>query len=145
MPYEEVEKMCNWQNINPPYGKGRIQINAQVIRDACDVIRQAAQNGQTIIYTDLMKRLKHREHEKTNRGTIGHIAGEVSNQVAQVTNPSVYPSAIVVRSDTNQPGDGFWGLNMGTSPPSKVYHNQRVQMLQQYQNGVFNRPWSCNC
>jgi hypothetical protein len=124
---------------------GKIQINARVIRDACDIIRQRAQNRQTITYTDLMVELKHKDHRKMNRRTIGHIVGEVSTQVAQVTDPSIYPSAIVVRKDTNQPGKGFWGLDMGTNPPEKVPNNQRDLTLQQYQNDVFNKPWSCNC
>jgi hypothetical protein len=137
--------MCNWQDITRSYGMGKIQINVQVIRDACDIIQQRAQSRQTITYADLMVQLKHRGHRKINRRTIGHIVGEVSTQVAQVTNPSIYPSAIVVRKDTNKPGEGFWGLDMGTHPPKKVPTNQRAPTLQQYQNEVFNRPWSCNC
>lgn len=137
--------MCNWQVINFPYGIGRIQIPAQVIQDACRIIWQAAQRRQTITYADLMNQLKRLGHQKINRGTIGKIVGEVSNQVSQVTNPSIYPSAIVVSGGTNQPGHGFWGLNMGTNPPSGVHSNQRRNALQQYQNDVFSRPWSCNC
>jgi hypothetical protein len=137
--------MCDWRDINPRYGIGKIQINAHVIKDSCAIIQQRAQNRQTTTYTDLMGRLKDRGHRKINRGTIGHIVGEVSNQVAQVSGPSIYPSAIVVRKDTNQPGEGFWGLDMGTNPPLKVPHNQRVHMLQKYQNDVFSKPWSCNC
>ena len=89
--------------------------------------------------------LKQKGYEKINRGTIGHIVGEVRNQVSHVTNPSVYPSAIVVRRDTNQPGKGFWGLDEGSNPPSEVPQNQQKQMLQKYQNDVFGRPWNCNC
>ena len=137
--------MCDWQDINISYGEGRIQINARVISDACDLIRQRAQDRQTITYSDLMNQLKDKGHGKINRGTIGHIVGEVSNQIAQVTDPSVYPSAIVVRKDTDQPGEGFWGLDMGMNPPEKVPFDHRVQTLQQYQNDVFNRVWSCNC
>jgi len=137
--------MCNWQDITRSYGVGKIQINAQVIEDACDIIRQRAQRKQTITYTDLMVQLKHKGHGKINRGTIGHIVGEVSTQVAQVTNPSVYPSAIVIRKDTDQPGEGFWGLNSGTNPPEKVPDSQKAQMLRQYQNDVFDKEWSCNC
>lgn len=140
--------MCNWQDIDFPYGRGIIQIPAQVIQDACGAIWQMAQRRQGIAYiayADLMNQLKCLGHQKINRGTIGKIIGEVSDQVSQVTNPSIYPSAIVVRRGTSQPGDGFWGLIMGTNPPSGVPHNQRRNALQQYQNDAFNRSWSCNC
>ena len=138
--------MCNWQDINPSYGEGRkIQLSAQVISNACNIIWEAAQKRQRIAYADLMNKLKQMGHRKINRATVGHIVGEVSTQVSQVTNPSIYPSAIVVRKDTNQPGKGFWGLDRGSNPPSAVPRNQQEQMLQQYQNDVFNRPWNCNC
>ena len=137
--------MCNWQDINFPYGIGKIQIPAQVIQDTCRTIWQVAQKKQTIAYADLMNQLKRLGHQKINRGTIGRIVGEVSNQVSQVTQPSIYPSAIVVKKYSNQPGNGFWELSMGTNPPSGVPCNQQRNALQQYQNDVFNRSWSCNC
>jgi len=137
--------MCDWEDINPRYGMGKIQISAKVIRDTCDIIRQRAQNRQIVTYSDLMVQLKREGHRKINRGTIGHIVGEVSTQVAQVTDPSVYPSAIVVRKDTNKPGEGFWGLDTGTNPPEKVPNNQRDLTLQQYQKDVFSKPWRCDC
>lgn len=120
-------------------------MHAQVFKDACEIIKQAARRRQFITYTDVMNQLKARGHAKINRGTIGAIVGEVSNQVAQNTNPSVYPSSIVVRKGTNRPGNGFWGLTMGTNPPSRVSTHQRRIALQQYQNDVFNRNWNCNC
>jgi hypothetical protein len=92
-----------------------------------------------------MDRLKSLGCPKINRGTIGRIVGEVSVQVSQMINPSIYPSAIVVRKDTGRPGDGFWEVNTGTNPPSNVPPNNRRGALQQYQNDVFNRNWSCNC
>lgn len=140
-----VLEMCNWQDKNFSYARGRIQISANVIRDACEIIRRVATNRQTIIYSDLMEQLKQNGHEKINRGTIGHIVGEVSVQVSLITNPSIYPSSIVVRADTNKPGDGFWGIDTGTAPPENVPLEQRQYILQRYQRDVFDRPWNCNC
>lgn len=133
--------MCNWQDIEFPYARGRIQIAAQTIQAACETIFRAAQRRQTISYTEVMNELKRLGCPKINRGTIGSIVGEVSIQVSQITKPSIYPSAIVVRSGTYQPGEGFWGVDTGTHPPSRVAHNNRGNALQQYQNDVFNRPW----
>ncbi len=137
--------MCNWQDIIFPYARGKIRISADTIRDACEIIRQAAQKKRYITYTELMDSLKDKGHRKINRGTIGKIVGEVSTQISQVTSPSVYPSAIVVNKNTSRTGHGFWGLDAGTAPPSEVPPNQRTQMLRQYQNDVFNRNWSCDC
>lgn len=137
--------MCNWQDMEFPYAIGRIQIDAQTIQVACEIIFRASQRSQTISYTEVMNELKRLGCPKINRGTIGHIVGEVSVQVSQITNPSIYPSAIVVRSGTNQPGDGFWGVDTGTNPPSGVSCNNRRNALQQYQNDVFSRPWGCKC
>jgi len=138
--------MCNWQDIVRPYGKGRkIQLSAKVVMDACNIIWQVAQKKQRIAYSELMSILKQQGNRKINRATIGHIVGEVSIQVSQVTNPSIYPSAIVVRKGTNQSGKGFWGLDDGSSPPSAVPQNQQRQKMQQYQDDVFNRSWNCSC
>jgi hypothetical protein len=138
--------MCNWKDMKFPYGKGvKIQLKADTFAETCKIISKAAQEKHLIAYSDLMQMLKKKKHEKINRRTIGHILGEVSNQVSQSTNPSVYPSAIVIRKDTSEPGKGFWGLDMGTNPPSKVPQNKRQNTLQHYQNDVFNRPWNCNC
>lgn len=138
--------MCNWQNIIIQQKNGRrILINSQTIQDACAVIYRQAQIGKLATYTDLMIQLKQLGHRRINRGTIGGIIGEVSNQVAQLINPSVYPSAIVVRAGSNQPGDGFWGLNMGANPPHRVPQARRQTQLKQFQQDVFNLSWSCNC
>ena len=137
--------MCKWQDITFRYGIGRIQIPAKVISDACKIIRQMAQKRRVVTYSELMNQLKNLGHRKINRGTIGKIVGEVSNQVSRVTNPSIYPSAIVVRKDTNQPGNGFWGLEEGTNPPSRVPPDQRRNVIRNYQNDVFSKSWNCNC
>ena len=113
--------MCKWRDITFRDGGGRIQIPAKVISDACKIIRQMAQKGRVVTYSELMDQLKSLGHRKISRRTIGKIVGEVSNQVSRVTNPSIYPSAIVVRKDTNQPGNGFWGLEEGTNPHQE-YH-----------------------
>jgi hypothetical protein len=100
----------------------------------------------TITYTEVMNRLKAVGCPKINRGTIGHIVGEVSVQVSDATKQHpIYPSAIVVRHDTKQPGDGFWGLRAGTNPPSRVPRNNRRGALRQYQSDVLQRPWTCRC
>ena len=145
-PSKELErglKMCNWRDISV---RG-IHIDAQTIQDACRIIHRTAQKHKTITYTDLMDGLKQLRHRGINRGTIGSIVGEVSIQVSQLTNPSIYPSAIVVRRDTNQPGKGFWGLNTGSNPPDIAPQNQRQNSLQQYQQNVFNyvNLWNCDC
>lgn len=124
---------------------GRITISAGTISDACKIIRQAAQMRQLITYTDVMNQLKAMGYGKINRATIGAIVGEVSNQVAQITSPSMYPSAIVIRKGTNQPGDGFWGLKRGTNPPSNVPRENRRHVINQYQQDVFSRNWNCDC
>ena len=137
--------MCNWQNIAFPYARGRIRIDAQTIQAACEIIFHAAQKGQTISYTEVMDELRRLGCSKINRGTIGSTVGEVSVQVSQITKPSIYPSAIVVRNSTSQPGEGFWGVNTGTNPPSSVVRINRQKALQQYQHDEFNRPWGCKC
>jgi len=137
--------MCQWKSISVKLGRGTIQISAQTIKDACDIILQAAKKGQVIHYSDLWNMLKQLGHRGINRGTIGSIVGEVSIQISQVTNPSIYPSAIVVRKDTGKPGEGFWGLDSGTNPPSRVPKNMRAKALQQYQHDVFHRTWNCHC
>jgi len=120
-------------------------MSADVFRDACEIIRQAATNRQTVTYSEIMDQLKHCGHEKINRGTIGKIVGEVSLQVSQATKPSIYPSSIVVRGDTNRPGDGFWGIDTGTVPPRTVPSGQRKRVLEQYQRDVFEKSWNCEC
>jgi len=140
--------MCRWKDVPCKYGRGRVIIPAQVIRDACQIIWQAAQQRQLIDYSTVIDQLKARGHHTRapiNRITIGKIVGEVSDQVSQNTNPSVYPSAIVVRRGTNRPGKGFWGLSKGTNPPSRVPSANQRAAIRQYQNDVFTRKWACNC
>lgn len=137
--------MCNWQDKVVVKKDRKIQMSAGVFSDACRIIRQMAQERRVIFYKALENELKSLGHPKINRGTIGDIVGEVSIQVSQVTNPSIYPSAIVVHKEDKTIGEGFWGLDTGANPPSKVPVNQRQNALQQYQSDVFNRPWNCNC
>jgi len=134
--------MCDWQDVNV---RGRI-FSAKVIRDACEIIRQTAQKGELIYYSDLIKRLKQLGHKHIDRFVIGDIVGEVSIQVSRLTAPSIYPSAIVVRKDTKEPGDGFWGLDTGTNPPNKLPPHQKRNGLEQYQRDVWQvNKWSCAC
>lgn len=92
-----------------------------------------------------MCELKKLNHHAINRGTIGAIVGEVSMQVSESTKPSVYPSAIVIRKDTDEPGEGFWGLDSGTHPPDKVARSDRKSRLSEYQQKIFNNSWGCDC
>jgi hypothetical protein len=135
--------MCDWQDISVR----KIRIDAQTIQDACKIIHKAAQKKETIVYRVLEDQLKQLGHRGINRGTVGNIVGEVSVRVSQLTNPSIYPSAIVIRKDTCKPGKGFWEINEGTNPPDKVPLNQRENELQEYQQNVFNGVslWSCDC
>jgi len=141
----EVRKMCNWRDITIYRETGNIQISAETIQVACNIILQCAQKKQTITYGELMNELKLRGCQKINRGTIGHIVGTVSEEVSRNTNPSIYPSAIVVRSSSSNPGAGFWTVDTGTNPPSKVPLTNRKNALKKYQDDVFNTPWGCNC
>jgi len=135
--------MCNWRDISVR----KIRIDAQTIQDACKIIHHSAQRKEIIIYTNLMNQLKQLGHHGINRGTIGNIVGEVSARVSQLTNPSIYPSAIVIRKDTCQPGKGFWELEDGTNSPDKVPPSQRENQLREYQQRVFNGVslWGCDC
>ena len=137
--------MCKWQSITISDKGGKIPIPAQVFQDACEIILQAAQNKQTITYTEIMDQLKKSGHRKISRRTIGKILGEVNDQVSQNTNPSIYPSAIVILSGGNRPGGNFWGVSTGTNPPSGVVPSNRTKTLQRYRNDIFNKHWSCNC
>jgi hypothetical protein len=138
--------MCNWQDKVVIKGDGRrIALPYDVFQDACKIIWQSAQQKRLIYYSDIEKQLKRLGHRKINRGTIGDIVGEVSIQVSQVTSPSIYPSAIVVHKGDKNVGIGFWEVDTGTNPPSKVPPNQQKEALLRYQNDVFNKPWDCNC
>ncbi|MFC2068676.1 hypothetical protein ACFLTP_06670 [Chloroflexota bacterium] len=139
--------MCKWKDIIiiQAKGKRRIPIKATVMQHACSIIHTEAELGRTIAYTNIMNCLKNQGHKKIYRGTIGNIVGEVSNQVSQITNPSIYPSAIVVRKGTKQAGPGFWNLHRGTAPPNSVTKNHRRKQMNQYQQDVFMFDWDCNC
>jgi len=143
--------MCKWEEIIIEQAIGerriprRIPISNKAVEDACTIIHRQAQAHETIVYSDLMNRLKQLQHRRITRGTIGGIVGGVSSQVSKITNPSVYPSAIVVRKDTGEPGDGFWKLDMGGNPPSKVTFSLREGQRNQYKKDVFKLNWSCNC
>ena len=130
--------MVAWKDTTFNYGKGKIMISGAAIKDAHDIILEISKKKSPIYYSDLMNRLKQRDHRKISRRTIGDIIGEVSNKVSSATAPSVYPSAVVIRKDSRAPGEGFWGLDAGTSPPSKVPSNHRKVALQQYQKNVFD-------
>lgn len=143
--------MCNWQDKVVDKGKTKTiirKIPEQVFSDACRIIHQMAQERRVICYSDLEYRLKNEGHGIVSRLIIGDIVGEVSIQVSQVTNPSIYPSAIVVHKNAKTVGEGFWGIDTGTNPPSKyqrLSQKQKENLLQQYRNDVFNRLWNCNC
>jgi hypothetical protein len=135
--------MCDWQDVSVR----KIRIDAQTVRDTCKIIHQMAQKKEKIIYTDLMSELKRLGHHGTNRGTIGTVVGEVSARVSQLTSPSSYPSAIVIRKDRQQPGKGFWELDEGTNPPNKIAPSLRQSQLEEYQHEVFDSVslWNCDC
>lgn len=113
--------MVNWK-IQDFYNKwgAKITIPAATFEDACSIIRKRAKIGKCIAYSELMTELKKKNHRKINRGTIGSIVGEVSDQISLTTNPSVYPSSIVVHKGTKDTGKGFWTLGEGTLPPNTI-------------------------
>ncbi len=133
--------MCEWSDRRDvPMGSGKTTLPKELFEDACEIIKNAAKHKRCITYTELMESLKKMEHSKINRQTIGYIVGEVSNVVSERTNPSVYPSSIVIRKDTGKPGIGFWNLEKGTHPPSK-----NSKTLKDYQDDVFLEKWDCKC
>ena len=129
--------MVDWKDTTFDYGTGKIQISGVTLQDTCDIIQEASKKEEKIVYSDIMNQLK-RGHKKISRRTIGLIVGEVSIQVSAITNPSVYPSSVVIRKDLGVPGKGFWGVDTGTLPPNKVPENQRKVALQQYQKNTFD-------
>ena len=138
--------MCNWSDVEIVFRDGkRVKIPAATIIDACEIIKDAAKQRRLITYTEIMDQLKARGNRKINRATIGGIVGEVSAQVSKVTNPSIYPSAIVVLKGTNYPGNGFWGIDTGTNPPKNVPEKMRRVVIRRYQDDIFSREWDCNC
>jgi hypothetical protein len=129
-----------WKDTTFEYDKGEIQIPGITIGDAYDIILVYAKRKSCVYYSDVINELKRRGHKKISRRTIGSIVGEVSIQISLATNPSIYPSSIVVRKDTENPGEGFWGVDTGTSPPSSVPLKERSVRLKRYQNDLFD--WS---
>jgi len=120
----------------------RIIIDGVTLKDAYNILNNwVKSNDQPIAYSVLMAKLKENGHPKIYRGSIGHIVGHVSDQVSEVTNPSIYPSSIVVHKGTWNTGDEFWTLEGGTLPPNKVIKANRKAQLSMYQNDVFKRTW----
>ncbi|MCX8173440.1 MAG: hypothetical protein N3F63_02360 [Thermoplasmata archaeon] len=141
--------MCNWEDIC--IGKNAV-IPADVLRTTCEILQEVAKQRRTIAYGELIDLLKEKYvaniyiSRYINRFTIGRILDEVNKQVANTTNPSIYPSSIVVTKDTGKPGDGFWEVQYGTQPPARVQQQNRVDALTKYQQAVFDvSKWSCNC
>lgn len=134
--------MVVWKNRVFDYASGgKILISAAVFKDAYDIIREHAKKKSVVAYSDLMDKLKKRNHTKINRGTIGSIIGEISNQISLITKPSIYPSSIVVHKGSTNTGIGFWALKKGTMPPSKIPIKNRKMALSTYQRDVFQKPW----
>lgn len=103
------------------------------------------ERGEIIFYSDLIKQLEQLGHGGIDRFVIGGIVGGKYQSIS-INDPSIYPSAIVVRKDTMQPGKGFWGIDTGTDPPNKVPINQRQSKLKNYQQASWQvQKWSCDC
>jgi len=130
--------LVDWKDTTFDYGTGKIQISGVTLQDTCDIIQESSKKEKKILYSNIMNQLKQRGHKKISRRTIGAIVGEVSIQVSAITNPSVYPSSVVIRKDSGVPGEGFWGVDSGTFPPNKVPKNQQKVALRQYQKNVFD-------
>jgi hypothetical protein len=132
-----------WKTQRFSDGAWHITIDGATIKDAYEIIHEwTEKNHECIAYSDLMTELKQRGHPKIYRRSIGHIVGHITNQIAIATQPaSVYPSSIVVHKWTRNTGDGFWGLDKGSSPPYKVAPVNRRQKLDEYQNAVFTKNW----
>ena len=135
--------MIAWKTQEFVSKKGRrIIIDAATLKDAYDILNNwIKSNDKPIAYSELMAKLKEKSHPKIYRGSIGHIIGHVSDQVSFITNPSIYPSSIVVHKGTCDTGDGFWALERGTLPPIKVLEDNRKAQLSKYQNDVFEKNW----
>jgi hypothetical protein len=117
--------MCNWHDIQFCYGNGIVKISGKVIQDTCNIIYKAAQQKKMLTYTDVMRQLKQLRHSKINIAIIGEIVGAVSIQLSESTTPSIYPSALVVKKDTRQPGESFWKVHSGTNPPALISKDKR--------------------
>ncbi len=130
--------LIDWKDTTFEYGKGKIQISGKTIQAAYDIIQEVSKKKARIEYFEIINQLKQSGHKKISRRTIGTIVGEVSIQISDVTNPSVYPSSVVIGKNSGTPGEGFWEVDTGTLPPNKVPANQRKVALQQYQKNVFD-------
>jgi hypothetical protein len=139
---KEGVRMINWTDQDFYNKRGaKTTISAATFREACHFIRQHAKTGNFLPYSELMNKLKKSGYRKIHRGTIGSIVGEVSDQVSLTTNPSVYPSAIIVHKGTEDTGKGFWALEEGTLPPKSIPVELRKKALGQYQKDVFDKIW----
>ena len=134
--------MINWNDKRFPCGKGSIEISGSTLKDTFNIIHEYAKRQEKIPYSELINRLKQKGNKKISRRTIGFIVGEVSIQVSSDTKSSIYPSAIVIRKDSSIPGEGFWGVDSGTTPPSDCPKEHRKIELQKYQKNVFD--WGSN-
>ena len=130
--------LIDWKDTTFDYGKGKIKISGATIGDAYKIILKYAKKRSKIHYSVIINELKRLGHTKISRRTIGSIVGDVSIQISRVTDPSIYPSSIVVRKDHDTPGEGFWGVDSGKSPPSDVKTKQQKIKLQEYQKNVFD-------
>ncbi len=90
---------------------GQIPVPATTFEMTCSIIRENAKKRQFIAYSELMDELKLRKQRKIQRGIIGFILDEVNQQVSANTNPSIYPTSIVVHKGTKNPGVGFWRVD----------------------------------
>lgn len=135
--------MITWETREFVSKKGRrIIIDGATLKDAYDILKNWVKaNDNPIAYSKLMDKLKEKNHPKIYRGSIGHIVGHVSDKVSVITNPSIYPSSIVVHKGTWITGDGFWDLEEGTLPPNKVPIKNRRAALSSYQRDVFEKTW----
>jgi len=144
--------MCKWED--KPIGEEKKIIPAKVFEAICNIIFQSAGKGKTIKYGEITNIINKQfpDVKIDNYPDMGHILGEINDQVAEATktskeNPtSIYPSSIVINKERKEPGDGFWGVSSGDNPPSKVKKNERDDVLKEYQRNVFDtNKWNCNC
>jgi len=155
-------RKCRWQDklIN-----GKV-IPAKVFKAICNIIFQSAVEGKTIEYGEITNIINKQfpDVKIDNHTDMGHILGEINDQVAKATetskeNPtSIYPSSIVVKKDypsivvkkgEGKPGKGFWGVNSGDNPPSEFKdksEDEQEKALKKYRKNVFDTSkWDCEC
>jgi hypothetical protein len=120
-----------------------VPIEGAALKDAYDLLYQWVLKEKTCIpYSTLMDSLKAKNHRNIQRGSIGHIVGHISEQVAIATMPkSIYPSSIVVLKGTCNTGDGFWLVDEGSNPPSNIASGAKKKALQTYQPATLNGNW----